>query len=151
MLIIELERFSYGPSDISHPLAGTFGQLTIPDMDRAIYTVERPWVGNTPFESCIPEGVYRLSKRESPVVTRTTNGEYNVGWEVTDVENREHIMFHPANWPSDVEGCIGVGFDYNYLSRLAVIQSRKAFKCMMNIMSEEEYELHVFSRPFSYP
>lgn len=46
---VTLERFAYSPF-------GTFGKLIYGD--KTFLTVERPWLGNKPYKSCIPEGVY---------------------------------------------------------------------------------------------
>jgi len=121
---IHLERFAYAPD-------GVFGRLTLPNGEK-LYTVERPWLGNRPFESCIPDGVYRLQKRISPVVERTSGGEFFEGWEVTDAPERDYIMLHPGNWPENFEGCIGVGDDYTIIEgRNAITNSRDSFRKLM--------------------
>ena len=66
------------------------------------YTIERPWEGNTPFESCIPTGYYKLQRVDSPKFGPQM-------WEVCDVPNRTHILIHVANYSRDVVGCIGLG------------------------------------------
>jgi len=66
------------------------------------HTVERPWANNAPNISCIPEGEYTMRPR------RYYRGGYDT-WEICDVPGRSYIMFHSANVPSDLEGCIGVG------------------------------------------
>jgi hypothetical protein len=75
-----LTRFAYLPD-------GTFGELVFPD-GTSMFTVERPWKDNTPKESCIPDGIYQLGMRESPVVHRSSGGMFHEGWEVLDVEGR---------------------------------------------------------------
>ena len=65
------------------------------------FSVERPWLNNKPNVSCIPDGDYFLEKADSP--------KFGECWKVLDVEDRTHILIHPANWPRDVEGCIGLG------------------------------------------
>ena len=37
---------------------GTFGKLYVGD--KTFFTVEKPWLNNTPFKSCIPSGEYKL-------------------------------------------------------------------------------------------
>ena len=49
--IVKLERFAYTPM-------GTFGRLKVGDFE--FFTVERPWVDNEPFKSCVLEGEYEL-------------------------------------------------------------------------------------------
>lgn len=150
MNTLVLERFNYGPD-------GTFGTLVLPS-GLMLYTVEKPWEGNRPFESCIPEGIYPLGLRESPVVKRTSRGKYSEGWEVQDVPDREFIMLHPANWPFDVEGCIGPGFGYQVIQdrmgkhRNAVTQSQDAFVKLMEDLSRSSYwTLEIIPKLIQYP
>jgi len=120
---------------------GTFGKLTFPD-GSSYFTCENPWKNNQAHVSCIPEGVYQLEQRYSPVVQRTSNGKYSEGWEVTDVPDRTYIMVHPGNWPSDVEGCIAVGKSLGIIQdrkgrwSLAVLNSQDAFKEIMEKMGQ---------------
>ena len=74
---------------------GTFGTLRLPD-GSAFPTVEPRWEYNAQGKSCIPAGVYLLAQRASPIVRRTSGGEFNSGWEVTGVLNRSLIMIHPG-------------------------------------------------------
>lgn len=140
-----LERFAYAPD-------GTFGRLKLPN-GKQFFTVERPWLSNKPFESCIPDGIYTLEKRRSPVVERTSGGDYLEGWEVTHVPGRTYIMIHPGNWPTNVEGCIAVGMDYKVLDgRNGVSQSRLAFAQVMAALDgRQTWRLEI--RPFlmEYP
>jgi len=142
---IVLERFSYAPD-------GTFGRLILPT-GKTFFTVERPWLGNKARESCVPDGVYLMEKRRSPVVERTSGGDYVEGWEVTDVPGRTYIMLHPGNWPHNFEGCIGVGMEYRVLDgRNGVTQSRLAFAQVMAALDgPQQWEIEI--RPFlmEYP
>ena len=65
------------------------------------WTVERPWLSNTPAISCIPDGEY---------VCKPFNGrKFKDAIQVTDVPGRTYILFHPANYPHEVQGCIAPG------------------------------------------
>lgn len=140
-----LTRFAYAPD-------GTFGQLELPD-GQVIYTVEQPWNANKESASCIPDGVYSLAMRRSPVVERTSGGEYPEGWEVTDVPERTYIMLHPGNWPDDVAGCIAVGDDYRIIRGAnAVANSQATFNRLMKALDpDEDWQIDI--RPFlmEYP
>lgn len=131
---------------------GVFGVLQFPTGEE-FYTIERPWLNNESFVSCIPDGVYYLEQRHSPVVSRTSGGEFQEGWEVTDVRDRTYIMLHPANWMDDLAGCIGVGKDYaisqNKSGRYvpSVLRSRVAFREVMELL-EQSSEWSVDIRPF---
>lgn len=117
---------------------GTFGHMHLPD-GTVICTVEQPWNDNKVGHSCIPAGTYTLRKRTSGVVERTTHGEFKEGWEVTDVPGRTYIMIHVANWPTDVEGCIGVGRQIIQLEgREAVSNSLNTFRKLMEKLSAKD-------------
>ena len=125
---------------------GAFGIMTLEDQS-VFYTVERPNLNNIPKTSCIPEGVYRLGLRQSPMIERTSQGEYTTGWEVMDVPNRDFIMIHIANLPTEVEGCIGIGLKQGYLAgKFAVLQSRDAFeRFMTKLAGRTEWYLEIKS------
>ena len=96
----------------------TIGRL---DYDGETYwTVERPWLDNLPFKSCIPDGNYVLRRRNSPKFGPNM-------WEVADVPGRSHILIHVANRSSDVVGCIGLGSGV-YQDLSGVSASRKAIE-----------------------
>lgn len=136
---------------------GVFGKLIFPD-GWWCYTVERPWLDNKPNVSCIPDGVYYLGLRYSPTVQRITRGRYSEGWEVQDVPDRTFIMVHPANWPTDLNGCIGVGKSYTSLQgrdgRLhkAVTASQATFDEVMRRMDDRSsWELDIYTSVIEYP
>jgi len=123
---LELCRFAYTPD-------GTFGSMLV---DGAVlYTVERPWVGNQTTVSCIPEGTYSCRPR------RFFRGGYDA-IHIQSVPGRTHILFHRANIPSDLAGCIGVGSRLGVLGgQWAVLQSRAAFSRFMAIWGGRTFEL----------
>lgn len=145
-----LERFNYGPD-------GTFGKLKFPNGE-VFWTVERPWLGNKAYESCIPDGVYTLEKRYSPVVKSSSGGEFDEGYEITDVDGRTYIMIHVGNWVGDVVGCVAVGTRYGIMRDRegnwsnAVASSRDAFRKVMELLDAgDNWTIDI--RPFmmSYP
>ena len=89
-------------------------------------TLERPWLDNQPEISCIPEGTYEVIK--------TWSGHFN-RWmpELSAVPNRSDIRIHPANWPSQLHGCIAVGtvrgLDF-------VANSQQAFNALFLLLSD---------------
>lgn len=122
--MITLERFAYSPM-------GTFGRLTLPH-DFECFTVELPWQDNRAGESCIPEGRYPLRLRTSPVVQRSSGGEFSVGWEVAEVPGRTFVMVHPGNTTADLQGCIAPGEGLGWIEgRWAVTKSRDTFRALM--------------------
>lgn len=138
---LRLDRIGWIAGNSIECPEGTYGRLIFPD-GTEFYTCENPWKGNQPFVSCIPTGVYYLEQRYSPVVQRTSGGEFAEGWEVTDVLNRDYIMLHVGNFPSDVEGCIAIGRSLKVMQNkqgrwcLGVSDSRNAFRELMEKMDE---------------
>jgi len=66
------------------------------------WTVERPWLNNTPFESCIPDGTYPMRRHNS--------GRFGPDmWEIFGVPNRTYILIHVGNRSSNVVGCVALG------------------------------------------
>lgn len=120
-----LERFCYHPE-------GTLGVLTVGKQE--FYTVERPWQNNLPRISCIPEGEYKMGRRKSP--------KFGWGWEIKDVPNRTYILFHSANFPDELQGCIAPGMAL-MSDRIAVSQSRNAMKAIEELTSEKECRLTI--------
>jgi hypothetical protein len=129
-----LSRFNNGPE-------GSFGNLIFPSSE-SFFTCEPPWLNNKPYDSCIPQGVYYLEKRHSPIVKRTSGGRYSEGWEVLDVTGRSYIMIHPGNWPMDTDGCILPGMRYGISKDRrgqwsnSVLDSIKAFVQVMELLEE---------------
>jgi hypothetical protein len=129
---LDLIRTAYFPF-------GTFGKFLCGSDWLA--TVERPWLNNASKISCIPEGSYTC-------VPRFFNKDGYNAIEILNVPNRENILFHIANWPNDVEGCIGVGKTISCLTRvtgsseLAVLNSTEAFKVFMGYYGEG-FELYI--------
>jgi len=90
--MVYLERFAYLES-------GTLGKLTVGPW--SCYTIERPWKDNEPNVSCIPEGTYKCEP--------FSGDRFKDVVQILDVPGRTFILFHVANFPHDIEGCIGVG------------------------------------------
>lgn len=93
--------------------------------DLNLWSVERPWRNNRPYESCIPEGDYTILKTNSPKFGDDM-------WLVADVPDRSHILIHVGNKSRDVVGCIAIGqglyagLDGVSSSRLAIDQFYEA-------------------------
>ncbi len=119
---------------------GTFGTLIVPGKP-PLCTVERAWQpfaaagskrfdAGVPFESCVPPGLYRLEWYKSP--------KYGFAWHLvsddvtlTQAEGGERFacLFHAANWPDQVQGCVAPGLTFAYvLGRWGVSDSSKAIE-----------------------
>lgn len=129
---VKLVRFCYSPG-------GTFGNLLWEGRPVEIFTVERPWLNNAPRTSCIPEGIYPCHPRKF----------FRKGYdaiEVAEVPGRSTILFHIANVPSDVEGCIAPGLALGSLrGEWSVTASSRAFAVLMESWGGKSFRLEVTS------
>ena len=106
---------------------GTFGVLLDGDGNEIAKSVEREWKNNEPNVSCIPAGEYDLVWRDSPKYGRRLHLEQpslGVSAFGTDINPlRSFCLFHPANWPNQLNGCIALGDDW--MESWGVANSRK--------------------------
>jgi hypothetical protein len=125
---LTLLRFCHAPF-------GTFGRMTIDE--QWIWTVERPWLDNAPFVSCIPIGTYRCGPRRF----------YRRGYdaiEIRDVPGRTHILFHRANLPSQLAGCVAPNSELGCIEGAwAGIDSASAFRLLMAHYGGREFDLTI--------
>ena len=68
------------------------------------YALERLWDDNKRRVSCIPSGTYKTKPYSSK--------KYPNVCEITDVEGRDKILIHSANYPWQLQGCIALGSNY---------------------------------------
>lgn len=111
----------------------SLGALITP---KSIYdTVENPWLNNRRNISCIPIGTYTCK--------RYSSDKYPNTFEITNVPNRTHILFHIANWAKDLEGCVGLG-TIKYRNGTGVGNSGRAMSNFMEEFKEiDEFQLEV--------
>ena len=116
---------------------GTFGMM-LDDMIPFCLTLERQWLNNKTGESCIPDGNYACKRVNSPKFGNT--------FEVTNVSNRSHILFHKGNLMDDSHGCIILGEQFEPLNRKnAVLASGKAFtEFIERTKNIDEFKLFIF-------
>jgi hypothetical protein len=125
---------------------GTFGQLHVPTPAGDFYSffcLEEENKGNRVGESRIPAGVYEIRR------SYYFDGGYDT-YEVLRVEGRSRILFHVGNVEENTDGCILPGLTMGFLvvdrdeetgrstKKLAVLQSRKAFRKFMDLMGDDE-------------
>lgn len=131
MIDVVLERFCYHPK-------GTLGVIKI--ADKKLFTIERPWLGNALNVSCIPTGTYLTRWRESP--------RFGFTWELQDVPDRTYILIHPANYSSNVQGCIGLG-EGLMGDQIAVSNSRKAVNTFESLTEGMQWRLLIENAPYA--
>lgn len=140
---IFLDRFAYLEDC-------TRGELEI--KGSTFQTIERPWVpfpdgpGGTPFESCIPDGIYRLRAYTRPsgqkafILSNSDKGVYEQESDMGGSPGRYLILIHPGNTTADVVGCIAPGLTG---SDRFVGNSRAAMRKLHELLGELEHELRI--------
>ena len=104
----------------------TMGVLTI-DNAPCFVTLEDAWRDNERMVSCIPAGKYQVLAHRSP--------KFGSTYQVMDVPDRNHILFHAGNTHRDTHGCILLGMQFGSLgSESAILASRSAFLQFMELM-----------------
>jgi hypothetical protein len=132
---------------------GTTGFICDKNNKLLVFTLERPWndnkrnslgdAGNN--SSCIPEGVYTCKKYSSP--------KYHDTWQITNVPNRDHILFHSANYIDQLLGCVAIGttilnmnprndLKFDPKKKWMATASRDAFKKFHDLMPAE-FEIEI--------
>lgn len=120
---IRLTRFAYLPW-------ATLGKICHPELRLSWYTLELPWNDNIPRISCIPEGTYEVKPDQE--------GRFTGFPELQNVPNRTEIIIHPANWTSQLEGCIALGKRFEAgLGGTAVWESNVAHKEFIDTFGTE--------------
>ena len=108
----------------------TVGQLVFPNGD-SVYTLERPWLDNKPFFSCIPEDTY--------VAERDHFGKHQ-WYSVLNVPNRSFIEIHPVTYVNQLEGCIGLGME---LKNGVLYRSTEACQKLLDFHGESSFLLEI--------
>jgi len=107
---------------------GTFGVLTICNQVFCV-TLEPADMLNEQNISSIPAQQYQCLKTRSP--------RYGETFEVIDVYNRSHVLFHAGNTAKDTKGCIILAQHFGKLGEgRAVLNSGATFKEFMEIMKD---------------
>lgn len=105
-------------------------------------TLELPWLNNRQRTSCIPEGTYSMFLEYSPAFDRKL-------WELKGVPGRSEIKIHPANYVSQLRGCIATGLkhaDLNGDGTIDVASSKAALERFMDAMGDAtQSEIHILA------
>ena len=142
-MIITLDRFAYLDDC-------TRGVMKVGN--QSFQTIERPWIknpagpGGTPFESCIPDGTYRLRAYTRPSGKKAfilSNPDHGVFEQQEDMEGaigRYLILIHVGNTTADVVGCIAPGLTG---SDRSVGNSRNAMLKLHELLNGHEHDLAI--------
>lgn len=113
----------------------TLGCLTFEGLrDPIFWTIELPWLENTPFKSCIPAGEYHVIPYHSK--------NYKNAFHILGTEPRDGILFHASNWADELEGCIAPGTGTGYM-----MHEGKMKKCVTSSVTALEQIHQIVWRP----
>lgn len=90
-------------------------------------TLEPAWKNNEKNVSCVPVGIYKLKRRNTPRF-----GDHLI---LEDVPGRSYVLIHFGNFPENTSGCIlvGDGFkDLNNDKKTDITNSRSAMRMLLN-------------------
>lgn len=113
---------------------GAFGVLLDQDRIPICLTLERTFESAT---TIIPDGVYECRR------SHFNRGGYDT-FEIL-VPGHSRVLFHKANVETELEGCIGLGFQFGRLrGQPAILQSGLAFEHWWSLVrGERTFELEV--------
>ena len=87
----------------------TLGVIEVGDL--LLYTIERPWVNNQPFVSCIPSGRYALGLWKPDLADEEEPWRMRLNMFSKEYGNeRSAIQIEIGNYANDFAGCVGVGY-----------------------------------------
>lgn len=122
----------------------TIGKISLDGID-ICYTVEKVWLSNIPFKSCVPAGVYELLEHNSPKHGQChvlKNHNLGVGIDKGD-SVRYGCLIHIANFPSQVVGCIAPGLEL-HPERWGVAHSGSAIKHLRKLLKDDvEWKINI--------
>jgi hypothetical protein len=124
----------------------TYGVLTLDAL--TLQTLELGWlpepgaVCGRPDRSCVPAGVYSLALHDSPRHPKTwalVNPDLGIYHEPGDAPAgvglcRFACLLHIANFPAELQGCIGVGMDRETRTPPAVWRSAAALHALQDAL-----------------
>ena len=116
----------------------TYGLLKIIENDRILFecvTLEKAWKDNKNNISCIPAGVYSVMKTYSNRFKKPL-------YLIDEVPGRSGVRIHPANFASQLQGCIALG------SHFADIDSDGIKDVVNSRDTQEKFDMVMDNRPF---
>lgn len=109
------------------------------------YSMELPYKDNKPNISCVPGGDYYIRPTHSPKFGNVYYLEsVHNGIVGLQSGHRTHILFHSANTPSDLKGCIALGSTTGVLkSEVAVLNSKISTNSFFYLLDGGEHLLRI--------
>lgn len=124
------------------------GRLTVPARSAflVVSTLELPWKDNERAKSAIPEGLYKLELRFSPLFRRDCI-------RLVDVPGRNGILIHEGNTTEDTLGCILVGLssgDGRVNDSRSALVSVREYLDIDHALSRGDWEIKVLDKDERY-
>lgn len=123
---------------ISETEDGTFGVFLADHNLPFALCLERKWLNNKPQESCVPPSEdYRCKRVISPTFGET--------FQIINVKDRSHILFHKGNYMYDSKGCVLVGERFDPVSKgYGITNSGEGFaEFMGRLKGVDEFRLRI--------
>lgn len=129
-----------------------------------LQSIELPWIpappglGGAKGASCVPEGLYQLVRHDTELHPRSfalVNPELDVFHEPADVPPeltpyaRVAVLLHVANYPHELQGCIGLGMQKGNSCVFKSAIALQRFNMVVPWM--EGHSLRIDSAPGSAP
>ena len=120
----------------------TLGRLTVYDGLSKVFecvTIERAWKNNEKGASCIPLGRYSCIPRVSP--------KHGKHYHITNVPNRDLILFHAANYATQLEGCVALGSGFADINKdgvIDIINSNATMAGFIQATKDKPFDLQVW-------
>jgi len=110
---------------------GTWGEVFNELGQKIAVSLERPFLNNKRSISCIPTGKSLWSK------DNTGKHQY---WGIENVEDRDGIEIHVANYPDQLKGCITFGENWAIMKgNIAITNSKKTLDKLLEIYPDGFY------------
>lgn len=120
----------------------TLGTLVLTKPDGSTWscrTLERPWLNNQHNVSCIPAGTYQCQIQRFYATHM---------YEIMDVPDRTGIFLHPANYVTQLLGCIALGVnpkDINADGQIDVTSSQATVAAFMAECTNQPFTLQIIA------
>lgn len=104
------------------------------------YSLELPWRDNKRGQSCVEPGLYELAhhlwKGKEPTFCLINEDKGVTHYDNAD-SKRSTILLHPANYPTEINGCIAPGMIKGFD---VIRRSRDGFRKLRDIIIDNEID-----------
>jgi len=136
--MVLLERFS---PEVNQTIGNLYLLEDNGSMIDSWFSLELPWLDNQKYISCIPIGNYTCFKHVSP--------KFGPCLWIKEVNGRSEVLIHPANYHTQLLGCIAIGKDLKHINTgkdIDVAQSRKAMAELLNQIEGNEIHIKIVNK-----